>query len=644
MEDPAALLKGKEDRHSFVACREYDNLYQLELKYWSIRTLRKTVRYTGCVALAGQLVAAFLCFIAAPWADTAERSRNLRFTGSLLLSTFSASCLILSLAAIGFAWVTSVKARVGNALLFVGFHIKSLVYSSLACAISAALLKCVGLQRTPLNFGASIACTCLVLIQLLVQPVPLGGFWAVCVAAFLLFLGGSQQLLAALAEGALPKGFFAFVGFSHLWWLSPLIVATALASVLLLCHFLELLLATARGGYHIFCPPNPHLYSLDELARDAAQGKPLSLSPCKPRSPPSVEAFAQLFRDKLSPRLQGPAMAQQRRTVGGPVHTASQPAAAGPGATVTENKRNENPPQQKKASYEGAWLVALWLRGPFFLASIGALCIALSVGLYAVVSDSETTLHGARGPVVFDGVSKLLLPAQRLPIQQVGVSLVDVQEQKPPDGGATPLLQNFPQRQQQQQQKDMLFPADQHLRWKQRNPHLTRVIDAPTPPAESRPGDASRGTSMNGPNAKLTPGSSFLHLRRIDGQQEDKSHDQHCMKSAAALMLLALVLLAPLLASSLGEWIEDIFFAHMVVIKRNPWIIVPPPTLVAQPPTPVLEPAKAKEPASPSTNSSDLLLQMTQDRLTRKTPRNFLGLDARLQQQQHSEQQADQQA
>ena len=107
MEDPAALLNGKDDRPSVALSREYDNLYQLELKYWSVRTLRKTVRYTGCVALTGQLIAALFCLIAAPWADSAEKKRHLRLTGCILLSTFSGSCLFFSIAAVGVAWVVS---------------------------------------------------------------------------------------------------------------------------------------------------------------------------------------------------------------------------------------------------------------------------------------------------------------------------------------------------------------------------------------------------------------------------------------------------------------------------------------------------------------------------------------------------------
>lgn len=447
-------------------------------------------------------------------------------------------------------WVsqTSVKAHVGNALLFASFHLKSLMYSSCACAISAALLKCIGLQAAPLSFGAIIACTCLILLQLVLQPVPLGGLWAVCAAGFLFFTIGTQQLIAALAEGALPKGFFAFAGYSHLWWLSPLIAAAVLAAVLLLCHYLELLLAVSRGGYHIFCPPNPHLYSLDDLARDAAQGRPLSLSPSKPRSPPSVAAFAQLFREKLSPRLQGPAMAQQRRTVGGPASAATRPAATDQEALVTERKFNAEPSQQTKASSEGAWLVALWLRGSFFLASLGALCIALSLGLCAMVSDSGAAFHGSRGPAAFDEISNLLLATQRQPMQQVEVSFVTVQQQKPLLGGGAQLARNF-----LQQQEDALFLENQRLRWQQRSSHLSHVLQAP---AENSTGDAFHISSMVDHGAEAISGNSFLHLRRHDGPQKDKAHHQHGMKSAAALLLLALVLLTPIIGTSLAEWIE----------------------------------------------------------------------------------------
>ncbi|CDI79235.1 hypothetical protein, conserved [Eimeria acervulina] len=591
MEDPASLLKGKDDRPSVALSREYDNLYQLELKYWSVRTLRKTVRYTGCVALTGQLIAALFCFIAAPWADSAEKNRHLRLTGCILLSTFSGSCLFFSIAAVGVAWVTSVKAHVGNALLFASFHLKSLMYSSCACAISAALLKCIG---------------------------------------FLFFTIGTQQLIAALAEGALPKGFFAFAGYSHLWWLSPLIAAAVLAAVLLLCHYLELLLAVSRGGYHIFCPPNPHLYSLDDLARDAAQGRPLSLSPSKPRSPPSVAAFAQLFREKLSPRLQGPAMAQQRRTVGGPASAATRPAATDQEALVTERKFNAEPSQQTKASSEGAWLVALWLRGSFFLASLGALCIALSLGLCAMVSDSGAAFHGSRGPAAFDEISNLLLATQRQPMQQVEVSFVTVQQQKPLLGGGAQLARNF-----LQQQEDALFLENQRLRWQQRSSHLSHVLQAP---AENSTGDAFHISSMVDHGAEAISGNSFLHLRRHDGPQKDKAHHQHGMKSAAALLLLALVLLTPIIGTSLAEWIEDIFFAHMVLIKRNPCMIVPPPTLAIHPRTPVLEPAKLTEAAPASADSSDPLLHLTPEKMTHHTPQNFLGLHTQPMQEQQPEQ------
>ncbi|CDJ50863.1 hypothetical protein, conserved [Eimeria brunetti] len=640
MEDPTAVLKGKKDKPAITASKEYDNLYQLELKYWSIKTLRKTVRYTGCLALTGQLVAALFSLIAAPWADTGEKNQKLKFTGCVMLSTFSASCLLLSLAAVGVAWVTSVKARVGNALLFAGFHIKSLLYSSCACAISAALLKCIGIQIAPLSLGATIAGTCLVLLQLLMQPVPLGGFWAVCVSAFLLFLVGSQRLLSALAEGALPKGIFAFAGFSHLLWVLPLITAAALAAVLLLCHFLELLLAVSRGGYQIFCPPNPHLYSLDDLANDAAQGRPLSLSPCKPRSPPSVAAVTQLFREKLSPRLQGPAIAQQRRTVGGPASAASRPGAADQKPVVTSRTLSEDSSRQKKASCEGAWLVALWLRGPFFLASLGAFCIALSVGIYAITSDSEVAFHGKRGPAAFGEVSRLLLPTHRLPMQHVEVSFVTLQEPKPTGGGDTPLIRNFLQHKQQQQQEGVLFAANHHRQWKARSPHMFRALQAPTlPPVDFRR-DTFRSTSADDPNAEESLGSSFLHIRRPNDPWGEEEHHHGGMKSAAALLLLALVLVTPLFATSFGEWIEDIFFAHMVLIKRNPWMIVPPPTVVLHQQTPMLEPAKATEAAPPSTDSSDPLLHVAQERMTHQTPQNFLGLDRQPMQEEEPEQES----
>ncbi|CDI87521.1 hypothetical protein, conserved [Eimeria praecox] len=575
MEDPTTLLKGKAGKPYVAASTEYDNLYQLELMYWSIKTLRKT---------------------------------------------------------------TSVKAHVGNALLFAGFHIKSLVYSSCLCAISAALLKCIGLQTAPMNFGAVIACACLIMLQLLLQPIPLGGFWAVCVATFLLFIVGSEQLLAALAEGVLPKGVFAFVGFSCLWWLSPLIAAAVLAAILLLCHYLELFLAVSRGGYHIFCPPNPHLFSLDDLAGDAVQGRPLSLSLSKPRSPPSVAAFAQLFREKLSPRVQGPAMAQQRRTVGSPVSAASGPAATGQEAVVAERKLSGNPPHQKKPSSEGAWLVALWLRGPFFLASFGALCIAGSVGLYAVASDSAAASHGIRGPAVFDSISRLLLPMEKQPMHQIEASFAAVQHQDPPAERGASLTRNFLQR-QQQLRADVLLPEDLRHRWEQRNKRFSTVLQARTPLTEDFLSDPFRNPSVNDPYAEATPGNSFLHIRLLDGAQRDEAHRQHGRKSAAALLLLALVLFTPLLGTSLAEWIEDIFFAHMVLIKRNPWMIVPPPTVSGHPQGPVIEPIKATESASASTNESDPLLHVAQERMTHQTPQNFLGLDTQLAREQQPEQQ-----
>lgn len=447
---------------------------------------------------------------------------------------------------------TSVKAHVGNALLFAGFHIKSLVYSSCACAISASLLKCFGLQTAPLNFESAIACTCVVLLHLLVQPVPLGGFWAVCASSFLVFIVGSQKLVSALAEGTLPKSYFAFVGLSHLWWLSPLILAAALAAVLLLCHYIELLQVVSRGGYHIFCPPNPHLCSLDDLARDAVQGRPLSLSPCKPRSPPSVAAFVQLYREKLSPRLQGPAIAQQRRTVGSPIPAAPRPAANDHETTLTDSKVNTN--YQQKASSEGAWLVALWLRGPFFLGSLGALCIALALGLYAVASDSGAAFHGASA---FDEISRLLLPTQHRPVKEFAASFVPVHEQQLSDGEVIPLARSFLQNHNQQRQQDgKLFSSSQHRRWQHRSRHLIQVLQAPTPSAENLAGGTLHDPVVKQPDATATPSNSFLQMRPLDDPQPNKAHNQHGMKSAAALLLLALVLLTPLLGSSLGEWVE----------------------------------------------------------------------------------------
>lgn len=459
---------------------------------------------------------------------------------------------------------TSCRAQVGNALLFVGTHLKAIVFSSCACAVSAALLKCIGLQSSPLNLAAAVASCSLLLLLLLLQPVPLGKLWAICVAAVLLFLVGTQRLLAALAVDSLPRGWFTFVGYSHLCWLSPLIVAAFLSAMLLLSHYLQLLLATARGGYYIFCPPNPHLHSLDTLAADAVSGKPLSLSPRKPICPPSPDTLVQLLREKLTPRRLGPAMAQQRRTVGAPAVIAERPKAL----EAQDNATGEEAPLQKRAPTEGAWLVALWLRGPFFIASFGALCVATSLLLFALGADSAAAQHGLAGPAAFQDVKRLLLP-QAVRHQQeehlTRVSFVALEAHESLESDSVHSALRSPQQKQQRQQlpqpkqENTKLPLSVvQLPRKQRRGHFQSKVLQPSHPSSGLLPAASLASSelqLRNPNLYTMAEESFLQLR-VNQISSSSKEEQPSSKTAAAFLLLAFVLLLPLIGTSLGEWCE----------------------------------------------------------------------------------------
>lgn len=69
----------------------------------------------------------------------------------------------------------------------------------------------------------------------------------------------------------------------------------------------------------------------------------------------------------------------------------------------------------------------------------------------------------------------------------------------------------------------------------------------------------------------------------------------------------------------------DLFFAHMVLIKRNPWMILPPPVLVIQPHQAEAVAATTPKAETDRTNVSDPLLYMARERMRHQS---FLGLDA----------------
>ncbi|XP_026194371.1 uncharacterized protein LOC34621024 [Cyclospora cayetanensis] len=574
MEDSTSLLKSGGAQPCTSACNEYDALHSLELKYWELRTTRKAVRYLSSFVLSAQLAAASFCFISSPWLDVPEDGQRRRLAGCLLLTTFSSACFLISIGAFIVALVTSCRARVGNALLFVGSHLQSLLYSSLACAVAAALLKCVG---------------------------------------FLLFLVGTQKLLAALAAGSLPQGFFRFVGNSYLYWLAPLMLAALLAGILLLWHFLRILLAVCRGGYHLFCPPNPALHSLDALANDAVMGRPLSVSPRDPLSQASPALLSELVASELSPRRLGVAMTQQRRTLAPPVTALS-------GTAVKAEAPGEEPsasPRQESASAKGAWLVALWIRGPFLLAALGCFCVGLSLLLFALAADSGSPPVSSRGQGAFESLSHLLLPSQQPLLQHAEVDSLTAEKPQPPTGA--PLARKLLHHQQTEGGAVMLQESRQH--WKpNQEAHLSGVLQATEAPIVG----AARNVGFHSEtDAALKVGDSFLQAR---SQEPQSSRDQQQrQKSAAALLLLALGLLIPLLGNSLGEWVEDMFFAHMVMIKRNPWMLVPPPVLVIHS-IKKTGPADSSGATTPRAQFSGPLVHMTQERIAHQGSQSFLGI------------------
>ncbi|OEH77720.1 hypothetical protein cyc_04498 [Cyclospora cayetanensis] len=583
MEDSTSLLKSGGAQPCTSACNEYDALHSLELKYWELRTTRKA---------------------------------------------------------------TSCRARVGNALLFVGSHLQSLLYSSLACAVAAALLKCVGFRMSPLSLASAIASCCVVLVHIVVQPIAFGSGWTVCVALVLLFLVGTQKLLAALAAGSLPQGFFRFVGNSYLYWLAPLMLAALLAGILLLWHFLRILLAVCRGGYHLFCPPNPALHSLDALANDAVMGRPLSVSPRDPLSQASPALLSELVASELSPRRLGVAMTQQRRTLAPPVTALS-------GTAVKAEAPGEEPsasPRQESASAKGAWLVALWIRGPFLLAALGCFCVGLSLLLFALAADSGSPPVSSRGQGAFESLSHLLLPSQQPLLQHAEVDSLTAEKPQPPTGA--PLARKLLHHQQTEGGAVMLQESRQH--WKpNQEAHLSGVLQATEAPIVG----AARNVGFHSEtDAALKVGDSFLQAR---SQEPQSSRDQQQrQKSAAALLLLALGLLIPLLGNSLGEWVEgelstsrkrsrlqrsymseplqkvppsctlcvsDMFFAHMVMIKRNPWMLVPPPVLVIHS-IKKTGPADSSGATTPRAQFSGPLVHMTQERIAHQGSQSFLGI------------------
>lgn len=436
----------------------------------------------------------------------------------------------------------------GNALLYLGQYLQALLYSSLACAIASTLLNCVGLHSSPLNLGPGMAACCLVLLQLLVQPLPLGGWWALCTALVLLFLAETRQLLSSLAHGTLPGGFFAFLGYSHLLWLSPLMAAMLLAGALLMWHYMELLIAVSRGGYYLFCPPNPGLHSLDTLAADAVAGRPLSFSPRMPLPSPAAPLLSHLCAAEVSPRRLGAAMAQQRRTVGGPIASGEtfEPSAHGEEARYT--------PREKDVSLKGAWLVALWLRGPFLLAALGCVCVTLSLLLLALAADTAAAATGSQGRAQFEGLTGLLLPQQQQKQQQSASSFLALNQQQQRHKGM-PLA---PQ-QQQGQQGDALLPqaTSGRSRGRRERLHVLNPYGVLQPSASPVVAAVAADTTTERSQREVAAAaSSFADLRIQERPHNNNKEQKQRQKTAAALMLLAMVLLLPLTASSLGEWME----------------------------------------------------------------------------------------
>ncbi|KAL8274274.1 hypothetical protein Esti_001785 [Eimeria stiedai] len=591
---------------------------QLELQYWALKRVRTTVRYAACVGLAAPLAAAVCLFVTSAWAQTpSDKQQRLRLAGCCLPAASAAASLLLSLGGLVSAWRTSCSARVGNALLFVCGHAASVVYCCFACAISSGLLRTIGLHQGPLNLGPSIAFCCVLLLQLLLQPEgALGWSWAAVAGSLLLFLLGTQQLLAALSHTTLPTGLFSFAGSSYLLWLSPLIAAALLAAVLLLLRFTELLLAAGRGGYGFFRPPNPAVHSLDQLTANAAVGKALSLPlPLPPDKQATPLLLSQLFAAELSPRRLGPAaLAQQRRTLAGPAAAA---AAAEPTAAAAEPAAAADvltPRQQQGArSKEGAWLVALWLRGPFLLAALGCCCLALSLLLLALAADSEAAARNLQGPAAFHRVADLLL--QQRQQQHTFSFLLQTQQQQ---------QQGVPLAPHQQREAGLLLRETQR-RHKHQQQHVLQTsafIEA-----------AGRDS-----NALHSHPATDDHT-----QQQQQQRRQQQQKIAAALLLLAVVLLLPLVGSRLGQWVEDLFFAHMVLIKRNPEMLIPPPVLSFEPSNAAAAEAAAAETQTPHKELLKPFVHLTEERVAKQESQGLLGLAATIAPDQHQQQQQQQQ-
>ncbi|KAL8438136.1 hypothetical protein ACSSS7_000423 [Eimeria intestinalis] len=567
---------------------------QLELKYWGLERVRKTVRYAACMGLAAPSAAAICLLITSSWSSTpVEKQKRLRLAACCLLTGSAALSLLSAIGGLTYAWMTSCSARVGNALLFVWGHVASIVYCSFACAISSGLLWTIGLQRGPLSVGPGVACCSLLLLQLLLQQQqgPLGWCWSAVVCCLLLFLLGTQHLITSLVPNTVHKGFFSFACTSHLSWLTPLIAAAVAAAVLLLLRFTEMLLAAARGGYGYFKPPNPGVHNLDNLTADAAAGRSLSL-PLPPRPDPKQATtpllLSQLFTPEPSPRRLGPALVQQRRTLAGPAAAAAAAEAAA-GDVQTPRQQQQQQQQQQGAARRakgGAWLVALWLRGPFLLAALGCCCLALSLLLLALAADAAAAARNLQGPAAFHGVANLLLPQQQ---QQQPEQHQQRQQQQQ----TISFLMQTEQRQQQQQQQQQGVPLAPHLLQRETERRQRR----------------QQQHVMQGSPAFIDAAGRDANTvyRHLDTEQQQQQQQQQQQKIAAALLLLAVVLLLPLVGSRLGQWVEakgmrdrcffiiklsfknirlliNLFFAHMVLIKRNPEMLIPPPLLSSQKP------------------------------------------------------------
>lgn len=449
-------------------------------------------------------------------------------------------------------------------MLYLGDHLQGILYSSLACAVSCEVLKCIGLHSCSLGLGWSIFVCCLIILHLWLEPFPQGCWWAVCASAVLLFILGTQQLLSALAREELPRGFFAYVGRSHVLWLSPLVAAVGLAAALLLWRFLELLMAAYKGGYSLFCPPNPHVHDLDTLAAAAAEGKPLSLSPREPIDPPSAFVLSQLFAGELSPRRLGATIAQQRRTVAGPRAAAAVVADTPPVAA----ERGGNAVYRKRSCSMGAWLVSLWLRGPFMLAAFGCVCVFLALLLLALAADSAADAKGAQGPAVFKALAILMLPQQ----EEGSSSFIVIDEhhqeqlsqQERPRG-------TLPPSRLQQRETSSLRKKDRGSGHQQKlHPYtilqmkVTAELNSPTAGRHAGATASAVRNTVSGqrsemPEAETTllqlPGLSATEPAK-DGEMMQQRHQLQQQKTAAALLLFAVVLLMPLMGGSLGKWVE----------------------------------------------------------------------------------------